>query len=76
MTKDEKTYIRWYEGKTFKNRAYHDDRLYMLADTGDGMVNIEWSSSLPNDGEVKLIHSLNLSRALDYIRDGRWVLND
>ena len=74
MTEDEKTYVKWFEGRTFRNVDSNANIIYRLGELhGRGTIHIHWYSP-----RSKLIERINFSVAqlLRNIKRGAWELRD
>ena len=69
MTEDEKTYIRWYEGRTFMSGAIE----YRLEGLKHGTILLKQIAPKPI---YKYRTVETLTGALKKLKDGRWVLSD
>ena len=71
MTKEEKHYIMWYDGKTFNTGSAYGT-VYTLAEFKFGRVYVRWDIGKTNTG----YGTYTLKELFRYIREGSWIIND
>ena len=69
MTKDEKYYTIWIEGKTFTVQGRDID--YRLEELDDRSVCIRWEEGYNNWTST---YQCDLRWVLQYLKDGTWVI--
>ena len=72
MSKDEKYYTIWLEGKTFKHaEGGFDDILYRIEELKGGLVHVRWEEK---SNYWTSTARYNLIDVINSIKDGRWLL--